>query len=111
VRDSHKDEYAQHLEPELSKLVADVRFGFHHVAGCIHKWRFHIPPSGISLEDDIDRLEERLNAVRPRGIEFSQGEILRAYSVQLHLKQLARLLRASRVGTSTAVGEATGQTE
>ncbi len=38
--------------------------------------------------------------------QFSQAEILRAYAVQLHLKQIARLLRASRVETSRAVGEA-----
>lgn len=106
VRDSHHDGYAQHLEPELSKLVADIAFGFHHVAGCIHRWEFHIPPPGISLEEDIARLEAKLNSVRPKGIEFSQGEILRAYAVLLHLKQLARMLRASRVETSDAVGEA-----
>jgi hypothetical protein len=44
--------------------------------------------------------------VRPTGSQFSQAEILRAYAVQLHLKQLARLLRASRVETSQAIGEA-----
>ena len=44
VRDSHQDEYAQQLEPELGKLAVDIRSGFHHVAGCIHVWRFHIPP-------------------------------------------------------------------
>jgi hypothetical protein len=106
VRDSHKDGYAQQLEPALGKLAADIGFGFHHVAGCIHRWEFHVPPPGISLEEDIARLEERLNAVRPKGIEFSQAEILRAYAVLLHLKQIARLLRASRVETSDAVGEA-----
>jgi hypothetical protein len=47
-----------------------------------------------------------MTAVRPTGLEFSQTEILRAYAVQLHLKQIARLLRASRVETSRAVGEA-----
>jgi hypothetical protein len=47
-----------------------------------------------------------MSAVRPKGIAFSQAEILRAYAVQLHLKQIARLLRASRVETSLAVGEA-----
>jgi hypothetical protein len=46
-----------------------------------------------------------MNAMRPKGIEFAQAEILRAYAVQLHLKQIARLLRASRVETSSAVGE------
>jgi hypothetical protein len=47
-----------------------------------------------------------MDAVRHTGIRFSQAEILRAYAVQLHLKQVARLLRASRVETSHAVGEA-----
>jgi hypothetical protein len=46
-----------------------------------------------------------MDAVRHTGIGFSQAEILRAYAVQLHLKQIARLLRASRVETSHAVGE------
>jgi hypothetical protein len=44
--------------------------------------------------------------VRHVGAEYSQAELLRAYAVQLHLKQLARLLRASRVETSQAIGEA-----
>ena len=46
-----------------------------------------------------------MDSVRHTGIGFSQSEILRAYAVQLHLKQIARLLRASRVETSRAVGE------
>jgi len=50
-------------------------------------------------------LEEAMAAARPKGIAFSQPEILRAYAVQLHLKQIARLLRASRVETSRAVGQ------
>ena len=105
VRDSNDDAYVEHLDPVLGKLAADISFGFHHVAGCIHSWRFHIPPAGISLEADIDALEAHMNGLRPKGLEFSQAEILRAYAVQLHLKQLARLLRASRVETSRAVGE------
>lgn len=59
----------------------------------------------MSLEQDIAALETRMDAVRYTGIVFSQAEILRAYAVQLHLKQIARLLRASRVETSRAVGE------
>jgi hypothetical protein len=106
VRGSNEDGYAQQLEPALGKLAADIAFGFHHVAGRIHKWSFNIPPPGIVLEEDIANLEERINTLRPKGIEFSQGEILRAYAVLLHLKQIARLLRASRVETSHAVGEA-----
>jgi hypothetical protein len=75
------------------------------VASCIHKWRFNVPPLLLNLEEDIAQLEARMTAARPKGIEFSQAEILRAYAVQLHLKQIARLLRASRVETSRAIGE------
>ena len=106
VKESRDDGYAQQLEPALGKLVTDIHAGFHYVAGCIHNWRFHVPPEGLHLEDDIAQLEDRMSAVRPKGIAFSQAEILRAYAVQLHLKQIARLLRASRVETSRAVGEA-----
>jgi uncharacterized membrane protein YccC len=97
--------YAQQLEPALGQLTADIHTGFQHVAGRIHEWRFNVPPA-MSLEEDIAQLELRMTAVRPTGIGFSQAEILRAYAVQLHLKQLARLLRASRIETSRAVGEA-----
>ena len=106
VKDSHHDAYAQQLEPALGKLAADIRSGFHHVAGRIHAWRFDIAPPQMSLEEDIEQLEARMDQVRHTGIGFSQAEILRAYAVQLHLKQIARLLRASRVETSRAVGEA-----
>ncbi len=106
VKDSHEDAYAQQLEPALGRLVVDIHRGFHYVAECIHGWRFHIPPPGLHLEDDILQLETRMAEVRHTGFQFSQAEILRAYAVQLHLKQIARLLRASRVETSSAIGEA-----
>ncbi len=105
VEGSREDRFAQQLEPELGKLAVDIRTGFHHVAGCIHKWNFFVPPPWMNLEQDIAELEVRMDAVRHTGIVFSQAEILRAYAVQLHLKQIARLLRASRVETSRAVGE------
>lgn len=108
VKDSRDDDYAQQLEPALGRLVVDIRTGFHYVASCIHNWRFHIPPPGLHLEEDIEQLELQMSAVRPKGIAFTQQEILRAYAVQLHLKQIARLLRASRVETSRAVGEVEG---
>jgi len=106
VQDSHEDEYAKQLEPELGSLISDIQSGFQYVAKCIHGWRFHVPPPSLNLEGDIARLEDRMAAVRHTGANFSQAEILRAYAVQLHLKQIARLLRASRVETSTAVGQA-----
>ncbi|HEY1768494.1 MAG TPA: FUSC family protein [Terracidiphilus sp.] len=104
VKDSHGDAYAQQLEPALGRLAADIRAGFRHVAGCIHKWRFDAVPQGINLEQDIADLEARMGAIRHTGIEFSQAEILRAYAVQLHLKQIARLLRIARVETNRAIG-------
>lgn len=104
VKDTDEYGYAQQLEPSLGTLIIDIRIGFHHVASRIHEWRFDVPPR-MSLEEDIAGLEARMTAVRPTGIGFSQAEILRAYAVQLHLKQIARLLRASRVETSRAIGE------
>jgi uncharacterized membrane protein YccC len=105
VEGSHEDGYAQQLEPELGRLAVDIRTGFEYVASCIHKWRFHIPPPRLNLEQDITDLEARMDNVRHTGVNFSQAEVLRAYAVQLHLKQIARMLRASRVETSLAVGE------
>jgi uncharacterized membrane protein YccC len=111
VKDSHEDRFAQQLEPELPRLAVDIRTGFHYVAACIHKWRFHVSPQDLDLERDIADLEARMNAVRHTGIGFSQAEILRAYAVQLHLKQIARLLRGARIETSEAVGESREVTE
>jgi uncharacterized membrane protein YccC len=73
VRGSSEDGYAEQLEPVLGKLAADIHTGFHYVAGCIHKWRFHIPPSNLRLEDDIAQLEKRMSELRPKGISFSQA--------------------------------------
>lgn len=106
VKDSHEDRFAQQLEPALQHLAIDIRAGFNYVAGCIHKWRFNTPAQGINLEQDIANLETRMDVVRHTGIGFSQAEILRAYAVQLHLKQIARLLRTTRIETSHAVGGA-----
>lgn len=106
VKDSHEDAYAQHLEPELGRLVTDIRTGFHYVAQCADRWVFHLAPKEIDLEGDIAALEARMAEVRLQGLNFSQAEILRAYAVLLHLKQLARMLRAARVETSRAIGEA-----
>jgi uncharacterized membrane protein YccC len=105
VEGSHQEGYALQLEPALGKLGADIRNGFHHLAGSIHEWRFDVQPPPMNLEEDIEQLEKRMEQVRHTGIGFSQAEILRAYAVQLHLKQIARLLRAARVETSRAAGE------
>lgn len=109
VEGSHEDAYALQLEPQLGRLAIDIRTGFHHVASCIHNWRFDVAPTGINLEQDIADLEKRMDAVRHTGLEFSQAEIIRAYAVQLHLKQIARLLRASRVETCQTLGQVKGK--
>ena len=106
VRDSHEDKYVQQLEPALGGLARDIRNGFHYVGNCVHRWRFDVAPRDIDLEKDINELEAKMAAVRHTGAQFSQAEILRAYAVQLHLKQIARLLRASRLETSSAIGQA-----
>jgi hypothetical protein len=106
VKDSHEDGYAQQLEPVMERLAMDIRARFHYLAQCIHGWRFHAPAQGLLLEEDIARLEARMAEVRPTGFQFLQAEILRVYAVQLHLKQIARLLCATRVETSRAIGEA-----
>jgi uncharacterized membrane protein YccC len=97
--------YAVRLEPELGRLETDIERGFQYVARCIHRWRFDEPPAGLVLEDDIAALEAKMAEIRPTGLEFPQAEILRAYAVQLHLKQLARLLRSSRVETAKTMGD------
>jgi uncharacterized membrane protein YccC len=111
VKDSHDDRFAQQLEPALQQLALDIRSAFQFMAGCIHKWRFNVSAPGINLEQDIADLETRMDSVRHTGIGFSQAEILRAYAVQLHLKQIARLLRASRRETSEAVGDGRNEVE
>jgi len=99
-----KDRYAAQLEPELGTLAADIHRGFQYVGGCIHRWEFGVVPEGLELEKDVAALEVKMAAIRPTGLEFPHAEILRAYAVQLHLKQLVRLLRAARTETSAAVG-------
>jgi uncharacterized membrane protein YccC len=92
--------YAAQLEPELEVLARDIYRGFQFMAGCIHRWKFDAAPEGLSLDGDVAALEAKMAAVRPTGFNFPQEEILRAYAVQLHLKQLARMLKSSRVEAS-----------
>jgi uncharacterized membrane protein YccC len=111
VQGTNEYVFAKQLEPAFGQLVNDIHTGFLHVAGRIHEWHFIPQPANMNLEEDIAQLENRMIEVRPTGIGFSQTEILRAYAVQLHLKQIARLLRASRIETSHAVGEIHEQEE
>ena len=103
VKESDAKGYTIQLEPELGNLATDIQRGFQYIAQCIHHWRFDEAPEGQSLENNIAALEAKMTAIRPTGLGFPQAEILRAYAVQLHLKQLARLLRSSRIETSRMV--------
>jgi uncharacterized membrane protein YccC len=96
--------YAAQLEPELGTMARDIYRGFQFMGGCIHRWKFDVAPEDFSLAKDVAALEEKMAAVRPTGFNYPQEEIFRAYAVQLHLKQLARLLRSSRVETSETIG-------
>jgi uncharacterized membrane protein YccC len=96
--------YAAQLEPEFGTLAKDIYRGFQFMGGCIHGWKFDVAPEGFVLTEDIAALEKKMAGVRPTGFNFPQEEILQAYAVQLHLKQLARLLRSSRVETSETMG-------
>jgi hypothetical protein len=96
--------YAAQLEPEFGTLSKDIYRGFQFMGGCIHGWKFDVAPEGFVLTEDIATLEKKMAAVRPMDFDFPQAEILQAYAVQLHLKQLARLLRSSRIETSDTMG-------
>jgi uncharacterized membrane protein YccC len=103
-RRTEADDYAGHLDPELGQFAADIQRGFQYVAECAHRWNFGLAPGNLSLEDDISALEAKMASVRPKAIKFPQEEIFRVYAVQLHLKQLARLLKAATVETGKAAG-------
>ena len=99
MQESEADSYAAHLEPELGKLGADIQREFQRVGACVHRWRFDDMPSDDVLEKDIATLEAKMASIRPTAPTFPQEEILRAYAVQLHMKQLARLLQSARIET------------
>jgi hypothetical protein len=103
IKSSENSGYTEKLEPELGELITHIGMGFPYVGGCIHRWKFNEPPKGFVLEEDIARLETKMADIRATGLEFPQAEILRAYAIQLHMKQLARLLRSSRVETGKIV--------
>ena len=70
VKDSHEDAYALQFEPALDRLAVDIHSGFHYLAGCVHGWRFHVPPPGLNLEEDIAQLEAQMAAVRHTASNF-----------------------------------------
>jgi uncharacterized membrane protein YccC len=102
--DAAQGGFAGQLEPEVGQLARDIERGFQFMGGCIHRWEFDTAPPGVDLQASTAALEEKIAAVRPTVLNYPQSEILRAYAIHLHLKQVARLLRDSRVDTSETVG-------
>ena len=95
VKDSHEDAYALQFEPAYwigSPWIFTP--GFHSPCRlCIDDWRFHVPPSGFNLEEDIAP-NWRLACSRGGGHTGFQffagwGGFYAAYAVQLHLKQIS----------------------
>jgi uncharacterized membrane protein YccC len=104
VRESGDDKYASRLEPELSNLVIGISQSFKHLADCVGYWRFDIRREGLNPENDIAALKAKVLEIRHTSLGFPLNEVLRAYAVQLHLKNIARLLRAARHEALDATG-------
>jgi len=98
------ESYRSALHPELERLIADIHHGFEWVARCIHRWSFSTAPRGFSLEEDLTALEHKIAAIDRSSHGMPQVDLLHGYAVQLHLMQLARLLRAARIETGRTVG-------
>lgn len=104
VRESHDDQFASRIEPELSNLAIATIQSFRHLAECIGLWLFDIRKEGLNIEAEIKALETKVGLVRHTSLNFPQNEVLRVYAVQLHLKQIARLVRSARHEARDATG-------
>ena len=104
VRESSDDQYASRLEPELSNLVIAISQSFKHLAECVEQWRFDIRKPGLDPEKDIAALKAKVLEIRHTSLNFPLSEVLRVYAFQLHLKHIARLLRAARHEALDATG-------
>jgi uncharacterized membrane protein YccC len=104
VRESGDDQYASHLEPELGNLATGISRSFKLLADCSHDWRFDLKRPGLNVEEDIAALKAKVLEIRHTSLEYPLSEVLRVYAVQLHLKQIARLLRAARHEALDATG-------
>ncbi|HEY9127947.1 MAG TPA: FUSC family protein [Acidobacteriaceae bacterium] len=91
--------YLAKLEPEIRALTLALYNGFESLARGIHHWKFDAVPADLFAEP-IAQLDAKIALMRPRVLEFPQNEIFRAYAVQLHLKQIARLLHNASTETS-----------
>ena len=73
VRDSHEDALCAATGACTRPAGHRYSSGFHYLAGCIHGWRFHVPPPGLNLEEDIAQLEARMAEVRHTGFAIFAG--------------------------------------
>jgi len=84
--------YMAQLDPEIRNLTLALYSGFESLARSIHHWKLDADAMH-DCEEHIAHLDAKIALVRPGVLQFPQEEIFRAYAVQLHLKQIARLLR------------------
>jgi uncharacterized membrane protein YccC len=95
VRESAGDQFASRYEPELGNLVNAIARSFPQLAECIRSWRFDPPENLPDMESELSALDARVSEVRHTSVNFPLDEMLRIYAVQLHLKEIARLLHAA----------------
>jgi uncharacterized membrane protein YccC len=95
VQESTGDRFASRYEPELGSLIGSVSKSFPRIATCIQQWRFGPARNAIDMEGEMRALEARVSDVRHTSVNFPLDEMLRIYAVQLHLKQMARLLQTA----------------
>lgn len=94
--------YLAELEPEIRALTLALYNGFESLARTIHHWKFEMAATS-QLEESVAKLEAKMALIRPRMLEFPQQEIFRVYAVQLHLKQIARLLQSAPIEAPKAL--------
>jgi uncharacterized membrane protein YccC len=95
VRESAGDQFASRYEPELGNLIDAIARNFPRLAKCIQQWQFDSARTAVDMEGELKALESRVSEVRHTSVSFPLNEMLRIYAVQLHLKQIARLLQGA----------------
>jgi uncharacterized membrane protein YccC len=102
VTTGYQQSYIMQLEPEIGNLTRDLCLSLDSLARSVHQWKFDASSETPSLQNGVTLLDEKMAQMRSRVLEFPQPEIFRAYAMQLHLKQLARILQNARNETVKA---------
>lgn len=95
VRESADDRFAERYEPELGNLITAIGHGFPLLAKNVQRWNFGKNRTALDMDRELQALEERVSEARHTSVNFPLHEMLRIYAVQLHLKQIAMLLKSA----------------